>query len=92
MQLNSSYNFFLSAYGDFDFIVVGGGSAGCVVANRLSEVSKWKVLLLEAGAFPDDALTGIPALWAIDALSKFNWGFETVPQQTAFLSKYLKII
>lgn len=78
---------FFTEFGEFDFIIVGGGSAGCVVANRLSEIEKWRVLLLEAGTFPDEDLTRIPAMWIPDGFSKFNWGFKSVPQKYGCLGE-----
>lgn len=76
-----------SDIGHFDFIVIGAGSAGCVVASRLSEISDWKVLLLEAGTYRDDTITGIPGLWVADSFSKYNWGYESVPQKNAGFGK-----
>ncbi|XP_044749410.1 glucose dehydrogenase [FAD, quinone]-like [Coccinella septempunctata] len=67
-------------FGTFDFIVVGGGSAGSVVANRLSEIRGWKVLLLEAGDINDD-FTDIPYVFDASARSDRNWGYLTVPQK-----------
>ncbi|XP_044761088.1 glucose dehydrogenase [FAD, quinone]-like [Coccinella septempunctata] len=67
-------------YGTFDFIIVGAGSSGSVVATRLSEIEKWRILLLEAGDMDDD-LTDIPYVWQVLQFSERNWGYNTVPQK-----------
>ncbi|CAH0579133.1 unnamed protein product [Chrysodeixis includens] len=61
----------------FDFIVVGAGSAGSVVANRLTEVAKWNVLLIEAGS--DAPLeSDIPGYDAFLFNSAYDWQYSTV--------------
>jgi choline dehydrogenase len=65
----------------FDFIVVGGGSAGCVVAARLSEDAGTRVLLLEAGGSDRNPLYHLPAGFAKMTKGIGSWGWETVPQR-----------
>ncbi|MGZ5251171.1 MAG: GMC family oxidoreductase [Caldimonas sp.] len=65
----------------FDYVIVGGGSAGCVLAARLSEDPAVTVCLLEAGPVDKSVLIHCPAGLALLAQSGgANWGFETVPQ------------
>jgi choline dehydrogenase len=64
----------------FDFIVIGAGSAGCVVANRLSAAGA-AVLLLEAGGADDWINIHIPAFIETLLDSPIDWGYRTVPQE-----------
>lgn len=65
----------------FDFVVLGGGSAGCVLAARLSEDGRHRVCLLEAGGSDRHPLVRIPSgVGAAIGSRKLTWGFETVPQ------------
>ncbi|GAP35341.1 GMC family oxidoreductase [Piscinibacter sakaiensis] len=66
---------------DFDYLIVGGGSAGCVLAARLSEDPALRVGLLEAGPRDDSALVHCPAgIAAMARTGSHNWGFATEPQ------------
>ncbi len=60
--------------------LVGAGSAGSVVASRLSEDPCVSVLLLEAGGIPD-AITEIPASAFLSQNGNTDWAFKTVPQK-----------
>ena len=65
----------------FDYIIVGGGSAGCVLANRLSADPTVKVLLLEAGGGDTNPLFRMPAGFAKMTKGVASWGWTTVPQK-----------
>ena len=65
----------------YDYIIVGGGSAGCVLANRLSADPSIKVLLLEAGGSDWNPLFRMPAGFAKMTKGVASWGWSTVPQK-----------
>ena len=70
-----------SVQNTFDYIIIGAGSSGCVMANRLSADSSVRVLLLEAGG-PDNGDPAIttPGRWTALIGSKFDWGYSTEPE------------
>jgi choline dehydrogenase len=66
---------------NYDYIIVGAGSAGCVLANRLSEDSKSKVLLLETGGSDKSIFIQMPTALSIPMnTKKYAWQFETEPE------------
>ena len=66
----------------FDYLIAGGGTAGCVLANRLSADSGVTVALIEAGPPDDDPAIQVPAMVA-KAIGnpRQSWGYQTVPQR-----------
>jgi len=69
---------------EYDFVIIGAGTSGSTLANRLTEVPNWNVLLLEAGK-DEIAITDIPILAAHYQLTDFNWGYRAQPQKDACL-------
>ncbi len=65
----------------YDYIIIGAGSAGCVLANRLTEDSKTSVLLLEAGDEPTNRELAVPLAWARLFKSDVDWAYQTTPQE-----------
>ncbi|XP_011315257.1 glucose dehydrogenase [FAD, quinone] isoform X1 [Fopius arisanus] len=92
-QLFSSYGFresfdiptvIIPTRAEYDFIIVGAGSGGSVITNRLSENRKWKILLLEAGK-PEGILNQIPILVSNFQQTDYNWGYRVEEQKSACL-------
>ena len=66
---------------EFDYVIVGAGSAGCVLAARLSEDPRVKVVLLEAGGSDRSLFISMPTALSIPMnMTKYNWGFESEPE------------
>ncbi|XP_070535711.1 choline dehydrogenase, mitochondrial-like [Ptychodera flava] len=67
----------------FDFVIIGAGSAGCVVANRLTEDEGISVLLLEAGPEDTKPEIHIPMAMPTHLGTEIDWQYKTVPQKHA---------
>ena len=65
---------------EYDFIIVGAGSAGCTLAGRLSEDPKALVLRLEAGPAREPFFTRIPAGFSRLFRTRHDWAYETEPE------------
>lgn len=70
----------------YDFVVIGGGSAGATVASRLSEEPRFSVLLLEAG-LDEPTGTQIPSFFFNFIGTDIDWQYNTESEDTACLNK-----
>jgi len=66
---------------EFDYVIIGAGSAGCVLADRLSEDGRHSVLLLEFGGSDRSIYIQMPTALSIPMnMPKYNWGFQSEPE------------
>ncbi|XP_003747293.1 uncharacterized protein LOC100899481 [Galendromus occidentalis] len=76
---------------EYDFVIVGGGSAGCRIADVLSSSGEFTVLVLEAGGVPPES-SKIPLLALMPYNSKeYDWIYRSVPQKTSMLAAKNKV-
>lgn len=67
--------------GDFDYVIIGAGSAGCVMANRLGADPNMRILVLEAGGSDKSIFVEMPTALSIPMNTmRFNWGMQTEPE------------
>ncbi|XP_058055667.1 glucose dehydrogenase [FAD, quinone]-like [Anopheles bellator] len=67
---------------EYDFVVIGAGSGGSVMANRLSEVAGWNVLLLEVGK-EENAVSNVPLTAGLTTITGYSWGYRSDPMRNA---------
>ncbi|OWR55602.1 glucose dehydrogenase, partial [Danaus plexippus plexippus] len=77
-------NLFQDIKSEYDYIIVGSGTAGSLIAHRLAETN-YTYIVIEAGGFGHH-FHDIPAFGPLLLGSHFDWGFETVPQDNACLA------
>jgi choline dehydrogenase-like flavoprotein len=73
---------------EYDYVIVGAGSAGCIVASRLAEGGAARILLVEAGGSDRNRFCKVPGMISIvhtvpQIKKRFDWGYYTVPQEHA---------
>lgn len=67
--------------GSYDYVIIGAGSAGCVLANRLGEDPKLRILVLEAGGSDRATIVAMPSALSMPMnTTRFNWGMTTEPE------------
>ena len=69
----------------YDYVIVGGGTAACILANRLTADGRYTVLMLEAGGEPKSMWINIPAGFTkLLNDPSYNWRFETQPEKNTY--------